>query len=362
MKTALLVIVSLLTVLLVVPATAQVSFEGHVSGIFQDIEGEDWIAAGEWEDEPQERGFSDLQFNLDITGEVAPGIDGFARVVAPFGGITAAYELYITHAALLPMSELKFGQFELPFGDQTGRRSLIADVQSNNLIGNAVTDLGAAQTGLEFSGHYQAMDWNLALTNGTTGSNFSDDRDMAITVRAGGDIFPGFRASGSFYTVSHDDPTLNNFGGPDFYANHGYRLLGTIGDISPDLSNVEELDVWQLDLTYDLGLGGLTPLELYLNYGDIDNDIGEANYLTFEGRYDLTPASYLAVRWSQIDIDPDSDDDGKVERLQVGLGHEISPGTLMKLEYVDQDVDDDLPPFIDVAKFSGILAELSVRF
>ncbi len=354
-KLATFSIVALLAVGLALPAAAQIDFEGQVTGRFQDVEGEE---DPDWDDVDQEMGFNDALLNLQVYGDVAAGVDAFAEVQAKGASDTVdIYEAYLTHSELVPMTDLKVGQFELNFGNQRQRGSNNADVQANNLIGNAVVDPTAVQTGLELSGQYMGAAWSLAATNGTEGADFDDDRDMALTAKVWGELMPGLSAAASYHTVDHDTDAESNFGLSD-YASEGYYLDG---DLAPG-DSANEVDAWQLDLTYDLAEVG-QPAELYANYGVIETDDGdefEREYFTVEGRYDLTPASHLALRWSEVNLEPDDDDDGDVERLQIGVGHELSPNTLAKLEYVDQDVDDDAGEYAD--KFDGIVGELSVSF
>ena len=343
---------------LVLPAAAQVDFEGQITGRLQDIEG-DGV--------DQEAGFNEALLNLQIYGEVASGVYGYAEIISSQAFTpTVLYELYLVHSNLLPMADLKFGQFELNFGDQRNRRTHNANVQTNSLIGNAVIDPAVVQTGIELSGQYAQVAWSLGLTNGVAGSEFREDRDMAITAKLWGELLPGLTASASYYTVEHEEGggVETNFGWNNF-AVEGYNA-GV--NIAPGIE-ATAVDAFQIDLTYDLSLALGWPAELYFNYGQLEfTDVTDTrgltpppppdfavDYFTVEARYNLTPVSYLAARFSQADIEEDDGGGREVDRLQIGLGHQLAPNTLVKLEYVSQDPDDD-------PSFDGVAAELSISF
>ncbi len=352
----------LLVVSMALPAFAQIDFEGQITGRMQDVEGDNV---------DQEAGFNEALLNLQVYGEVAAGVDGYAELVGRGAGAgTLIYEAYLTHANLIPATDVKFGRFELNYGDQRNRRTHNASVQANSLIGNAIVDPAVVQTGIELSGQYEMVAWSLGLTNGLQGSDFDEDRDMAIAVKLWGELLPGLSASASYYTVENDDGGPRSNFGQNPFAGEAYSP----GDMVGPIIEAEAVDAFQVDLTYDLvGLG--LPAELYLNYGQIDFegnvdvaslppvaavDSFDVDYFTVEARYALTPVSHLAVRFSQVDAEDGDGDGGEADRLQIGLGHELAPNTLAKLEYVTQDSDDDVAG--EMGEFDGIVGELSISF
>lgn len=360
-KISIVLSVIALFAIFVVPATAQVNFEGQISSRFQNIEN----------DISQEMGFNDTLFNLQVSGEITPGVDAFVELKSSTAGSqdVDVYEAYITYQNLIEVGTIpvdaKIGRFQLDFGEQRKRGSNNASVQANSLIGNSLIDPVGSQTGLEISGGLMGTSWSFAMTNGTDESNFDENRGLAINARAWGELFPGLTASASYYSVNNDSPVLTNFG-ENRFALEGYELVGQGVNVAPVLM-ASEVNGLQLDFTYDLVTLNW-PVELYMNYGSIDltdemmsgqEDI-ELEYMTFEGRYNLTPASYIALRWSQVDVDVVDVVDGEIDRLQLGVGYELAQNVLGKLEYVNQNVDNDIAD--EASEFDGVVGEFSISF
>ncbi len=369
-----------LAVVLAVPAAAEIQLEAEMATHFQDVEN----------DLSQEMGFNEALFNLKVSGSVNPDVDGYVELLTSTAGDQEidVYQAYMSHDELFTIGifpvNARIGRFQLNYGQQRGRSSNNADVQSNSLVGNSLVDLVGSQTGLEFYGQYLDYGWSVAVTNGLEGSDFSDERDLALNIQFTGEFLPGLTGALSYHTVSHSEPDIpddileSNFGFNRF-AREVYSVAGA--HTAPDLSG-HEVDALQLDLSYDfLPLTGL-PIGLYLNYGTLDvNAPGvplasgiyeefEVDYMTFEARYDFTPRSWFALRYTDMTIDPDeaTQSSGDVDRLQVGFGHELGQNVIAKLEYVTQDVDDDVFAFYDLIRgedlteFDGVVGEVSIRF
>ncbi len=348
------------------PAAARVRFEGQIAGRFQTVEAEErhHFLTG-WEDVDQQPGFSEGMLNLRIHGEVTEGINGYTELLAGGAGDNfEVYEAYLSDLRLIPAVDFKFGRFELPFGTQHRRRSHNANVQSNPLIGNAVFDPAVVQTGLELSGRQRLFDWELALTSGDEDGGFNEDRGLAITGRIEWEVLQGLKLAASYYSVNHQLALRTNFGRNSF-SREAYEAGAPL--IGPDL-RAQQVDAYQFDINYRLaGLGH--PAELYFNYGKLDmervlvrgqqiplppSDEFRVEYLTAEARYNILPIGWLALRWSRVDLDGTGD----VERLQGGAGYSLSPRTRLKIEYVSQEIDEEIRSY--VAEFDGVITELSI--
>lgn len=269
--------------------------------------------------------------------------------------------------------EVRFGRFEMPFGTQGEYRSDHAQVQENALIGNPLVDPTDHQLGGEVSGDHDRFDWAFALTNGTDGSTLSADRGFGSALRVSYELLPDeiLEVSLSGYRSYHGDTpanrasdslTTDNLFGPDEKTNP--NTLATMQpEVSTPLPHTEaglglqpevltvgrNLNAWQADLK--LEAAGLWRMR----YGRLEDDLSNLNlggsnetveydYWSLEGKYDLPGMGYLAGRWDRLDaktlketvrLNRGIDENGRMERYEIGWGRQLSNNLRVKLAYVN---------------------------
>lgn len=311
----------------------------------------------------------------------------FRQMPGPLGGIGLV-------RAFFDQANIKFGAFEIDFGDAHYRRSNNADTQRNPLIGNYVIDPRGTDLGFEIFGKpgQRPVNWLLGMGVGNAG-DFQAARGLQVHGKLFGDSVGRIRPAISFYWA-------DNSGNPTGFPNSGSKsdlfqsnraggpyedvLSGgnAPGQISP--GNGQDVSAVQFDLT----LPG-NCWELYGYVGLVqDNDINGSGpgtpteswvYYAGEGIYHITPRFYVAGRYSGASashlvsaFDPTLDvrSDGHVHRFQVGGGYWIHETILAKFEYVHQLYNGFTPDGSQVSgvdvwddpSFNGLLTEVSFSF
>ncbi len=279
--------------------------------------------------------------------------------------------------------EVKAGQFEVNFGDHIYRRSSNSRVQQNALIGNAVVDPRATETGFEFRTRRGPVRASFGITDGSESEDFSRGRGVGYNAKLWGNPLDNMRVSLSGYYVDHS----SNPSGRESSQSNMHRTLrdgGPYGGILDDggapgqvfIGAGQKLGAGQFDVTTSLGA-----LELYANvgYAEDSNINGSAEgspreaywYYTAEGVYDITDRIYGALRYSGAMADSvgGESSDGYVNRYQAGIGYRITDFILAKAEYVHQEYrsfdDGQRVSGVDAGKnpsFDGFLIEVSLAF
>lgn len=384
-------------------ADARISMGADVRTTIQDVESE---RGGTSNDE--KFGFGEPQGNLHLFGDVSSNVDAYVEVyLNPYGteGFgdcchpdkkteLAVGELHLT--ADLGAVDLKFGEFEVPFGNQRLRRSDQGQVQDNPFVENGLVDPNARQLGLEIAGSPGPMDWSVAVTNGE-GMNVSQFSNSEFTspgsglgymASFGGEFGPGIATALSWYQADHSrtggevesqlfsNPQFSavqgiapnsNFGSFDFHSPALQKrafLSGDPGD--PDftdngenaLGDGQDVSAYQLDFGWH---GQMVTVDAF--YGNVEDEAvsTEADYYGLDTQVNFTPDVYGAARYHVVEPDEigGATVTGEPEQISLGFGYHLNENTLAKVEYIDlengglggTDVEAD-----------GLIAELSASF
>lgn len=282
-----------------------------------------------------------------------------------------------------------------------------AAVQGNPLIGNSPFDIVTAESGFQFLGEHnlsgnavRSWGWDVAFTVPTFGENFSADRGYDLTARArletgvglklgvgymqtdGGDQFDANAAADG----TADDGDLSTTEAL-FGDNENYNFPGTSTSARTTHQGLVpgvEANVWMIDAEY--GPSWLRGGVLRGWYGVASDDYrfvaaaggpqtvravstliqrGDAEVQGFglEGSVYLMPEKfYLAGRYTQVTNESDGvSGSPELNRIQLGAGWWLHKSTLVKVEYVRQEEEENSPGQVG-ADWDGFAAEISARF
>lgn len=274
---------------------------------------------------------------------------------------------------------VKVGAFDLDYGDDNYRRSNNARVQRNPLIGNPLIDPNVEEIGGEVYSVKGPVYWLFGLASGTTTEHFDYGSQPSFHGKIWGYPLPDLRTSVSAYHVDLSGSADTSY---LYYNGRSGGAFGGVfgggdnpGQILPNAG--KDVTAVQGDLTWNHW-----PCEVYSNVGWVqDSDInGPAAgtpaerwiYATVEPVYHITPAAYVAARYSyamgqSVNGVPSS---GWVDRAEVGGGYWISNNLLGKVEYIYQQYHgfgtaDGVVSGVDAyrsPRFSGVVFEVSFFF
>lgn len=375
--------------LVVQPAASEVNFGVDAVNTLQNLNTKD--SNGNVNNESM--AFGSVQANLHIKGDVADGVKAYAEVllnpppksVAGNDVINDAFDVrvyqgYAKFTQLVPMTTVKAGAFELPYGTQYKRTTTNGDVMDNVLIGNPLVNPTAVQTGLALHGEMSRFGWAVAVTNGMRDlgghgeagapNDFTDstngERGTAYLAKLTGDFAPGISGAFSYYRNDQSKTNPGITGGAtsdNLFGSQSVIYDGVMAP-APSMGSGQDITAWQLDLKYELPMGGY----VLADYGTMeDKDTNGAsmpsdpeqnwNYYDVEAKYDITPLTYVAARYGKAE---QTDDGATAEysKAQLGVGHKLNENTLAKLEYVKQA--DEASG--DEAELSGFIAEVGISF
>ena len=280
---------------------------------------------------------------------------------------------------LFEFIDIKAGQFIVDYGNEINRRSLNADAQRNPLVGNPVVSPHATEVGVEIihqnPNGFGAM---VGFGSGVATDDFSDASNMSYRAKVWGDVpaVDGLHFAASYYRISHGDSLgrganlfrTDRLGSPyaSIWGGGGGAGQVMIGDGT-------NLKAWQLDLGWEPA----SDLAVWTFFGSASDDRGATDeswkYYGVTGKYDVVPdLFYVAARYSAADADrfgSDSNNDGIIERVQVGGGVWVIPNMLLfKAEYVHQTASGFSGgnlggvQLAERPKFRGVIAEVSLSF
>ncbi len=288
-------------------------------------------------------------------------------------------------AALFDFVDVKAGQFEVNFGDHIYRRSDNARVLRNPLIGNYVIDPRTTGIGMEIMTKPGLVNALVGVTSGTESGDFREGRGTAVHGKLWVVPTENARIAASAYYVDHsDNPVGGPGGGSQDNLFRTSRSGGPYGGILDDgnapgqvfVGRGQKVQAYQLDASFRLG-----DLDLYGHAGWTED--GDTNgsapgspkeswvYYAAEAVYDINSRIYAAVRYSaaQADRFRDAGSDGRVDRIQAGVGYWVTDHILAKLEYVHQTYrrfnDGDVVSGVDAGRdpsFHGVIAEVGFAF
>jgi len=247
--------------------------------------------------------------------------------------------------AIFEYIDIKAGHFIVDFGNEVHNRSLNADTQRNPLVGNPVVSPHATEAGIEII-HQNPRNFGamFGFGSGVATENFTEDSRFSYRGKLWGDV-PGtpVHASASYYRTNHGDSVER---GSNLFRTD--RLGGQYGGILDDggavgqvlIGNGTQLEAWQVDA--DWQLSSRMGLNAFVGQAKDGNVAGDESWMYYgvTGKLNLLREDvYLAARYSSADADRlggDSDNDGRIDRWQVGAGAWLFEGLLLKLEYVHQ--------------------------
>jgi hypothetical protein len=274
---------------------------------------------------------------------------------------------------------VKVGAFDLDFGDDNYRRSNNARVQRNPLIGNPLVDPNVEEIGGEIYSIKGPVYMLFGLGSGTTTEYFDYGSSPSIHGKIWAYPLPDLRTSVSAYHVSLGGTGAGDQNSDLFAAGRSGAPLSAIFGGGDDPGSIQpqggkDVTAVEGDVTWNHW-----PCEIYSNLGytqDSDSN-GSAPgtpaerwiYGTFEPVYHITPALYLAGRYSfgAASAVHGVETDGWVDRLEVGGGYWLTRDMLIKAEYIFQQYHNfgaatGVVDGVDASpspRFSGALVELS---
>jgi predicted porin len=351
-KTLIYLLASLVVLMFIVPASAQVEVSGNVMVGLESMDyGTATLPSDKESDELQ---FSNIKLNLDVKADVCEGVTAVAQLRSTCEECNVEKRcVYLEICDLLiPDACIQIGRIQLPLGLELARASEGANTMDNPLIFNSLLadtmDTICVDDGLLISKTLGAVDCKLGITNGHDSDSMKyglqpgcldKNSDKAITLNIAGDCaaVPGLKCGVTYYT----------------------------NDAADENEETDEIDGWILDVGYEAGL-----LKLAASMANFEDKEGTAktvetvefDFLTFEVVYgnEETPW-WVAARHSTEEIteSPGPDDPDDEKRLELGIGYKLCEDAYLKVEYIDHEVDDNVD---DLNDYDGIKAIVNVRF
>jgi hypothetical protein len=340
-------------------------------------------------------GFNNANANLYLNAQLAPGIrvalstylssrhhpeawvkDGYLLVDA------SPIDLPILHD-IMSLVTLRLGHFEINYGDSHFRRSDNGNALFNPFVGNYIMDAFTTEIGGEVylrSGPFMVMG---GLTGGEIRGQVvrPDDRAPAYLAKLGFDqqVTPTVRTrlTGSMYTTAK---SMSNslFAGDRAGSRYYFVMENTTaneanqfrsGSVVPGFGS--EVRAFQVNPFVKVGGAEL--------FGVIEQAQGrtaaeltaEAERRTFEqyavdALYRFLPdeQAYFGARYNTVSGRlPGMGQDISVNRYQIGGGWFVTPGVLLKAEYVNQQYKDyPTTSILNQGRFNGFVVEGVVSF
>ena len=286
-------------------------------------------------------------------------------------------------------------------------------VQGNPLIGNSPASFGTAQSGVqlvlsnELNGLIESATADIAASipsfggesnpgrgyNLLTGIRLDGRNGFAFSTRffagAGGDQLTDPVAGAAAGTFSLDGVQQDGlfFGDGDNYflasndTDRGDRssrifhqgqlpgvdafILQFNGQYRPTFSEGTLIRAWggfaESDYSFVDAAGNQTSAGNPNTVGVVEEESTIGFFGIGVQQYLVPDKFYLAGRYTTVNNTTDRVDGGSLQRYQVGAGWFLDKRTLWKVEYVNQDEEDNSPGQIGNG-FDGVVTELSVRF
>jgi hypothetical protein len=338
-------------------------------------------------------GFNTATANLNLGAQLAPGIrvalttylssrhhnetwvkDGFLLVdQSPWANPLLD--------GLMEVLTIKAGHFEINYGDAHFRRSDNGNAMFNPFVGNMIVDAFTTQIGAEVLARKNGFLAMGGVTGGEIRGNVTrpDDRSLAFLGKVGYDsqvsenlrvrltgstfqqaqaisntLYAGDRAGSRYYWVMENNaPTTTETG--------AFRS----GMINPAFGSKVKAYMVNPFVKF-AGLEVFGTLEMAEGRGRTETEMRDMNQKAIEGiyRFAADEQLYLGSRYNTVTGRlPGMAADVTTNRIQVGGGWFITPGVLMKAEWVTQKYLDF--PSVDIrngGKFSGFMVEGVVSF
>jgi hypothetical protein len=203
------------------------------------------------------------------------------------------------------------------------------------------------------------------------GNVVNQDRGIAYNLRVWGNITPNLTTSLSYYASDQSDRTAND--GSSLFGNQAPAstvlsnnitdpLVGSnlgIGYASPGMpgsGTASDLTAYQLDLGYE-AMGNYVSGYYGMVEDGVDANNQEWTYYSLELARDLTPQTYIGARYGSAENEESATPtiNSEFEKISVGLGHNLNPNTLAKLEYLQQENTSSNSE----AEFDGIIGQMA---
>ena len=338
-------------------------------------------------------GFNNANANLYLGAQLAPGIrvaltsylssrhhnetwvkDGYLLIdKSPID--------FLPLQVIMAMTTVKVGHFEVNYGDAHFRRSDNGNAIYNPFVGNLIMDAFTTEIGGEVlvrAGGLMAMG---TITGGEIRGNVTrpDDRSFAFISKLGYDkqlnddlrvrltgstfmqakaisntLYAGDRAGSRYYWVLENDApsTTESANFRSGMINPGFGSKVKSYMINPFVK-FQGLEFFG---TYEKASGRAASETVNR---DLNQYAGEAIYRFLKGEQLYVAAKYNTVEGELAGIANDI----SVDRTQFAAGWFITPGLMLKAEYVTQKYNDF--PALDIrnrAKFNGFMVEGVVAF
>ena len=286
-----------------------------------------------------------------------------------------------------------------------------ADNQGNALIGNAPVDFATAENGAQLSYSQSGLSgpikgFNVAghVTGSSFGEQFQEDRGFNVRLQGTLNFARGFNVGLNFFradqgdqlsfdaagVASLDGVTTTNyrFGDGENYnfSASGSGTRDTHTGIMPGL----DMSILQLNLAYQPNqntsliamfgraqddfafsddAGNIQAGNVFLDDTGVRQEganVIEAdtavNYVVLEAQQYILPEKlYVAGRYTNAMNESDGvNDENVLQRIQVAAGYWIRKNTLLKLEFVNQDEEENSGGQIG-GGFDGVVTEVSVK-
>ena len=267
---------------------------------------------------------------------------------------------------LFEVATLRFGHFEINYGDAHFRRTDNGNAAWNPFVGNYLMDAFTTEIGGDVTIQKNGLLAVVGVTGGEIKGSVTrpDDRAMALYGKVGVDRMVGddlrVRLTGSFYNTSK---SLNN----TLYSGDraGYRYYDVLGgsDWSGRINPGMRDDVTAFVINPFVKFQGF---EFFGNYEQASGSDKEVTQLAAEAiyRFGATENLYVGARYNEVSGELLGDGtDVSVDRIQIGGGWFVTGNVLLKLEYVQQNWNDypDASVFSE-GRFDGLMIEGVVAF
>lgn len=272
--------------------------------------------------------------------------------------------------------DVRVGLFKLDLGEETWSDNVVESV----VLSNSASRVTGTDEGIQLSQSYAKekigvpLKWSLSLTNGNDGTDADDTQGKALAIKVGVNPLPELYTSISYY----DSGDLVTATSAIHYA--GLRARPT--------NAIEwRRSIFEIDVRYDIKPGKESRLSpggpafsdsktlVRAAYGTLKDDAKqpanitgrEGNYYFIEGVCNYTNKTYLAARYSILDLDKDVfatlnrvTNTNKYTRTSFGFGYRLTDNTHLKVEYA-QDKEERKAPNTD-AKNNRIAVLFTNRF
>jgi len=260
---------------------------------------------------------------------------------ASFGEIYATFENISGRWGLDRLLNARVGRFYIPFGEEYQVRG----VMDNPLISHSLSDLWGFDQGVEIYGQSGGFSYVAAIQDGGINPLGRSGSDKAFTSRIGYDPASWLHLSASAMRTGSLNPTYDSVSAL-WFANGFFHSLGSPATTSSFHANLGEVDAsahWRgTQLKAAAGIVGFN------DNAPKGGDARRIEYGYLEARHALSDSLYGAVRLSAIRAPGGYPLAGqgiaseyafgnilttRLERASFGLGYQIAPPVLLKIDY-----------------------------